>query len=60
MRMTTLHEEPLGGHRSLDEEPEDSYSDSEYTAGAGDGPRTAAEHAQDRQCAELLAGKDEC
>ncbi|KAH8259927.1 hypothetical protein KR038_010921, partial [Drosophila bunnanda] len=32
MRMTTLHEEPLGGHRSLDEEPEDSYSDSEYTA----------------------------
>ncbi|XP_030388492.1 kinesin-like protein KIF13A isoform X2 [Scaptodrosophila lebanonensis] len=32
MRMTTLHEEPLGGHRSLDEEPEDSYSDSEYAA----------------------------
>lgn len=30
MRMTTLHEEPLGGHRSLAEEPEDSYSDSEY------------------------------
>ncbi|KAM7345491.1 kinesin heavy chain 73 isoform 1-T1 [Cochliomyia hominivorax] len=31
MRMTTLHEEPLGGHRSLAEEAEDSYSDSEYT-----------------------------
>ncbi|XP_073848830.1 kinesin heavy chain 73 isoform X2 [Musca autumnalis] len=30
MRMTTLHEEPLGGHRSLAEEPEDSLSDSEY------------------------------
>ena len=30
MRMTTLHEEPLGGHRSLAEEAEDSYSDSEY------------------------------
>lgn len=29
--MTTLHEEPLGGHRSLAEEAEDSYSDSEYT-----------------------------
>ena len=28
--MTTLHEEPLGGHRSLAEEAEDSYSDSEY------------------------------
>ncbi|KAM8712863.1 hypothetical protein ACLKA7_013229 [Drosophila subpalustris] len=39
MRMTTLHEEPLGGHRSLDEEPEDSYSDSEY----------AAEYEQERQ-----------
>ncbi|XP_053965381.1 kinesin-like protein KIF13A isoform X1 [Anastrepha ludens] len=32
MRMTTLHEEPLGVHRALAEEPEDSYSDSEYTA----------------------------
>lgn len=31
MRMTTLHEEPLGVHRALAEEPEDSYSDSEYT-----------------------------
>ncbi|XP_012155796.1 kinesin-like protein KIF13A isoform X4 [Ceratitis capitata] len=30
MRMTTLHEEPLGVHRALAEEPEDSYSDSEY------------------------------
>ncbi|XP_061401257.1 kinesin-like protein KIF13B [Musca vetustissima] len=30
MRMTTLHEEPLGGNRSLAEEPEDSMSDSEY------------------------------
>lgn len=30
MRMTTLHEEPLGGHRSLAEEPEDSLSDTEY------------------------------
>ncbi|XP_058986852.1 kinesin-like protein KIF13A isoform X3 [Musca domestica] len=30
MRMTTLHEEPLGGHRSLAEEPEDSLSDSDY------------------------------
>ncbi|XP_055378395.1 kinesin-like protein KIF13A isoform X4 [Condylostylus longicornis] len=29
MRMTTLHEEPMG-HRSLTEEPEDSYSDPEY------------------------------
>ncbi|XP_067631126.1 kinesin-like protein KIF13A isoform X2 [Eurosta solidaginis] len=32
MRMTTLHEEPLGVHRALAEEPEDSYSDSEYSA----------------------------
>nr|XP_016940797.1 kinesin-like protein KIF13A isoform X2 [Drosophila suzukii] len=45
MRMTTLHEEPLGGHRSLDEEPEDSYSDSEYTA----------EYEQERQQNRSLA-----
>ncbi|XP_020799021.1 kinesin-like protein KIF13A isoform X2 [Drosophila serrata] len=45
MRMTTLHEEPLGGHRSLDEEPEDSYSDSEY----------AAEYEQERQQNKSLA-----
>ncbi|XP_033234797.1 kinesin-like protein KIF13A isoform X2 [Drosophila pseudoobscura] len=45
MRMTTLHEEPLGGHRSLDEEPEDSYSDSEY----------AAEYEQERQQNRSLA-----
>ncbi|XP_032292241.1 kinesin-like protein KIF13A isoform X1 [Drosophila virilis] len=45
MRMTTLHEEPLGGHRSLDEEPEDSYSDSEY----------AAEYEQERQQNKNLA-----
>ncbi|XP_037945299.1 kinesin-like protein KIF13B isoform X2 [Teleopsis dalmanni] len=32
MRMTTLHEEPLGGNRSLAEENEDSCSDSEYAA----------------------------
>ncbi|KAL9919930.1 kinesin heavy chain 73 isoform 4-T13 [Glossina fuscipes fuscipes] len=35
MRMTTLHEEPFGGHRSLAEEAEDSYSDSEYVNGYG-------------------------
>ncbi|KPU76320.1 uncharacterized protein Dana_GF11865, isoform H [Drosophila ananassae] len=46
MRMTTLHEEPLGGHRSLDEEPEDSYSDSEY----------AAEYEQERQQNRSFAG----
>nr|NP_788356.2 kinesin heavy chain 73, isoform C [Drosophila melanogaster]AAF58129.2 kinesin heavy chain 73, isoform C [Drosophila melanogaster] len=45
MRMTTLHEEPLGGHRSLDEEPEDSYSDSEY----------AAEYEQERQQNKSMA-----
>lgn len=43
--MTTLHEEPLGGHRSLDEEPEDSYSDSEY----------AAEYEQERQQNKSMA-----
>ncbi|XP_050743559.1 kinesin-like protein KIF13B isoform X8 [Drosophila biarmipes] len=47
MRMTTLHEEPLGGHRSLDEEPEDSYSDSEYTA----------EYEQERQQNRSLASR---
>ncbi|XP_023036901.1 kinesin-like protein KIF13B isoform X2 [Drosophila willistoni] len=47
MRMTTLHEEPLGGHRSLDEEPEDSYSDSEY----------AAEYEQERQQHKTLANR---
>ncbi|XP_017078394.1 kinesin-like protein KIF13A isoform X9 [Drosophila eugracilis] len=47
MRMTTLHEEPLGGHRSLDEEPEDSYSDSEY----------AAEFEQERQQNKSLASR---
>ncbi|XP_070134106.1 kinesin-like protein KIF13A isoform X3 [Drosophila bipectinata] len=46
MRMTTLHEEPLGGHRSLDEEPEDSYSDSEY----------AADYEQERQQNRSFAG----
>lgn len=47
MRMTTLHEEPLGGHRSLAEEPEDSYSDSEY----------AAEYEQERQQNKSLASR---
>lgn len=28
--MTTLHEEPTHGQRTLTEEPEDSYSDPEY------------------------------
>ncbi|XP_017838291.1 kinesin-like protein KIF13B isoform X2 [Drosophila busckii] len=47
MRMTTLHEEPLGVHRALDEEPEDSYSDSEY----------AAEYEQERQQNRSLASR---